>query len=529
MVDELSRISVWFGVGVELLALACIPLVLLRRREPASTAAWILALVFLPGVGATLFLLFGRDRVRLPVARKQASDQALARRIQRVHGRPSELLLRHPRGHLPTTVDRELFRIGAALSSVDPTTGNEARVLIDGDATYAAIGDAIDGATSHVYAEYYLISAGITADWFRDRLMAAARRGVRVKLLLDGFGCFWLQRSWVRTLRTAGVEVAFFLPARLILFQPMSLRNHRKIVVVDGDVGFTGGLNVGDEYRGLRGPWRDTHLMVRGPAAQALARVFEQDWYFATSREVTDSVLQPSSGREVDSSNRGASRTSPKGLEESGRREFRARARARLYPAAARASSSSHRRDATVAIVRSGPDILGTERETIHRLFFSAITLAQTYVHITTPYFIPDRAIVVALQTAALRGVDVQLLFPGRSNHPSVFHAGRSFYEELLDAGVRIFEYGPGMIHAKTMVVDGAISLVGSANMDIRSFRLNFEVHAMVRDEHTANDLEACFRKDLSVSRPIDLALWRTRPSSIRVVQGLARLLSPLM
>jgi cardiolipin synthase len=482
---ELPRISVGIGLVVEAIALALIPLVLLRKKEPSSTAAWILALVFLPGIGATLFLLFGRDRLRIPVQDKPASDRAVTRRSHRHHSRTSAALVKEA----PATMalpDRELFRVASALASAEALPDNDVELLVDGNAAYEAIGRAIDAAEHHVHAEYYLVREGKTADWFAERLAAAAARGVRVRLLLDGYGSFWISRRWVRSLRAAGVEVAFFLPARLIFFQPMNLRNHRKIVVVDGDTAFTGGINVGDEYRGAEGPWRDTHLAVRGPAASALARVFAQDWEFATRRTIeTEQVA---------------------------------------CVGAPRAHGA-----ATVAIVRSGPDIEGTERETIHRVFFSAITLARSSVHITTPYFIPDRSIVVALQTAALRGVDVKLLFPGKSNHPVVWQAGRSFYEELLEAGVALYEYGPGMIHAKTMVVDGSIALVGSANMDLRSFRLNFEVHAVVRDEATAARLDACFADDLAVSRRIDPAAFQARGASKRVFEGVARFLSPLM
>jgi cardiolipin synthase A/B len=306
--------------------------------------------------------------------------------------------------------------------------------------------------------------------------------------LIDGYGSFWLGRRWLGPLRAAGARAAVFLPARLVLFQPMNLRNHRKIVVVDGEVGFTGGLNVGDEYRGKSGPWRDTHLAIRGPAVARLEQVFAEDWHFVTRDEV----------------------------------EF-----ARAIPPIAPSAVTGH--DATVAVVKSGPDVEGMARETIHRVFFSAITTARSRVYITTPYFVPDRAIVVALQTAALRGVDVKLLLPGRSNHPFYAQAGRSFYEELLEAGVSIFEYGPGMIHAKTMVVDGCVALVGSANMDLRSFRLNFEVHAVMSGEGVASRLEGCFREDLRHSNPIVLSEFRQRGRGRRVVEGVARFVSPLM
>jgi cardiolipin synthase A/B len=508
---DLSGIWLVCGIAVEAVALLLIPFVLLLRKEPPSTVAWILALIFLPGIGATLFLLFGRDRMRLQVQWKRDADRRLADRKaavgQRRAAHRGDLPGGEPRGGAVSTaqdaeaaaahglsplpdgalpVDRELFRLGAALTGEEPTTGNGVALLVDGDATYAAIGAAIDAAERHVHAEYYLIRNDATADWLRERLVAAAARGVEVKLLVDGYGSFWLARRWLRSLRRAGVRVAVFLPARRLFFlQPMNLRNHRKTVVVDGAVGFTGGVNIGDEYRGKRAPWRDIHLRLTGPCVAQLAQMFEQDWRFATGEELP-----------------------------------RAEAHAREGDALA---------DATVSIVRSGPDIEGPAREAIHRLFFSAITLARSRVYVTTPYFIPDRSILVALQSAALRGVDVRLLFPSRSNHKIVWLAGRSFYAELLQAGVSIYEYGPGMIHAKTMIVDGSLALVGSANMDLRSFRLNCEVHAVVRDDRTASELGRRLEADLAVSNRIEIEAFGRRSRALRVLENAARLLSPLM
>ena len=488
----MGQLSIYFGVATEALALLLVPLVVARRKEPSSTAAWILALVFLPVVGATLFLLFGRDRVRLPAQWKRDADRVLELRQR---ARPSwEPLPVAESSALAEAepVEREIFRIAAALAGAEPTAGNEVELLLDGDATYEAIGRAIDGAKVQVHAEYYLIRADATADWFRDRLIEAARRGVEVKLLVDGYGSFWLKKRWLKELREAGVEVQVFLPARLLLFQPMNLRNHRKIVVVDGEVAFSGGINIGDEYKGKFGPWRDAHMAIRGPAVVQLRAVFVQDWHFATGKEPPRRLPAPEA-------------------------------------TSAKTGDADGSSGATVAIVRSGPDIEGSPRETIHRVFFSAITLAKQRVYITTPYFIPDRSIVVALQTAALRGVVVRLLFPSKSNHKFVFQAGRSFYEELLEAGVEIYEYGPGMIHAKTMVVDGRVALVGSANMDLRSFRLNFEVHAVIRDAAVARELTRVFEADLAVSERIELDRFRQRPRPMRVLEGAARLLSPLM
>ena len=328
------------GAVVEVLALLLVPVVLLQRKEPASTVAWILALIFLPGAGAVLFLMFGRDRVRIPLRGKESADRALAEKNS-----PASLRAPHPPPpHLEPTEDgetpvlRDLFHVSAALGRAEPTHANKVDLLVDGEATYAALEEAIDRAEHHVFAEYYLVRRDGTAAWFRDLLVRAARRGVSVKLLLDGYGSFWISRRWLAPLREAGVEVVFFLPARLILFQPMNLRNHRKIVVIDGKVAFTGGINIGDEYRGRTSPWRDAHLRIEGQAVLPILLVLAQDWFFASRRHIDDA--------EID------------------------RAREARPPAGG----------ASVAIIRSGPDIPGPERETIHRVLFSAITDRKSVV-----------------------------------------------------------------------------------------------------------------------------------------------------
>jgi cardiolipin synthase len=469
-------------------ALALVPLVLVRRKEPSSTIAWILALVLIPPVGATLFLLFGRDRVRLPAKRKRELDAAVRAQLAASMSANAKEEQNEDESALvsATEIERSLFRVGARLTHTRATVRNRVEVLAEGGATYDALGTAIDGARHHVHAQYYLIRDDATGAWFRDRLAAAARRGVTVRLLTDGFGCFVLGRGWRRPLRKAGARVAEFLPMRSVLLQPVNLRNHRKIVVVDGEVAFTGGFNVGDEYRAgeMRsvGAWRDVHLRIEGPAAAQLQQVFFQDWAFATGDPIEPEAYFP---HEV----RGCG-------------------------------------DATVAVVPSGPD---TRTEAIHHLFFGAIVAAQHEVLVTTPYFVPTESLMVAMEVAAMRGVRVRLLLPARSNHRVTFHAGRSFYAQLLEAGVEILEYEPGIVHAKTLVVDGRVALVGSANMDLRSFRLNFEVHALVHDATTAAKLVEMFEGYAAKSRRVELDAWRARPWPLRVKEGAARLVSPLL
>ncbi len=465
-------------------ALSLVPLVLVRRKDPSSTVAWILTLVFMPALGSLLFLLFGRDRVRLPAKRKRELDALVRAQVaaSRSERSDAERVSNVP---VPSPLEQALFRIGERLTSLRATSGNKVDVLADGQKTYDAIGDAIDSARHHVHAQYYLIRNDATGAWFRDRLVAAAKRGVQVRLLMDGFGCFGLGSAWRRPLSQAGGRMALFFPMQSALFQPVNLRNHRKIVVVDGETAFTGGFNIGDEYKGNMpgvGAWRDVHLRIEGPAAAELQRVFFQDWAFATNQP-----LDP----------RGYFPTEP-----------------------------PIRGDAKIAIVPSGPD---TRTEAIHRLFFGAIVGAASEVIITTPYFVPTESLMVAMELAAMRGVDVKLLLPAHSNHLVTFHAGRSFYSELLKAGVEIREYEPGMVHAKSLISDAQISLVGSANMDLRSFRLNFEVHALVYDSTTAGRLRETFEANCAQSRRVELDDWGARRWTLRMKEGAARLVSPLL
>jgi cardiolipin synthase len=483
-VDVISWLRTWGWALFEAIGLCLIPVVVVRRKEPSSTIAWILTLVFVPVVGAVLFLLFGRDRVRWPAKRKRQADALVHAQLAIAWSDlgPQDF----PTGSIPPDPgEQQIFRIGSFLSGAEITHGNGVGVLSSGDDVYQAMGEAIDAARHHVHAQCFLIRNDATGAWFRDRLASAARRGVQVRLLCDGYGCFGLRSAWYRRLKRDGARVAQFLPMRSLLLQPMNLRNHRKILVIDGTIAFSGGVNVGDEYRGKMpgvGAWRDMHLRIEGPAARALHRVFLQDWYYMTGEALDPAPYFPSI------------RTRPGG--------------------------------ATIAIIPSGPD---TRTEAIHRLFFAAIAGAGERVWITTPYFVPDQAILIALQVAAMRGVDVKLILPSRSNHRVTFHAGRSFYEQLLDAGVHIHEYQPGMIHAKTMIVDRKIVLLGSANMDMRSFRQSFEVHALIHDAATTRSLEACFQTDLVATRAVTAAEWLTRPWHNRLAEGAGRFVSPLL
>jgi cardiolipin synthase len=470
------------GALVEAFAFSLVPFVLVRRREPSSTIAWILTLVFLPGLGSLLFLLHGRDRMRWPAKRKRSADSVVAARLSAARKRQRE-----PAAELAALHDNErrIFHVCLALGwPVEVSSGNRIELYTDGKAATEAMERAIEAAQRTVFAEYYLVRNDAAGERFRDKLVAAAQRGVEVRLLVDAYGCFWLPAAWFRALKRAGARVAEFLPLSLAVRLPMNLRTHRKILVVDGELGFTGGLNIGNEYVAATkaGPmWRDTHVAIRGPAVGSLTAIFLMDWHFMTN----ETELKP-----------------------------------HYFPEPQACGS------AVVAVVPSGPD---NTSEAIHRAFFAAIVGARRRVWITTPYFVPDRSVLVALQTAALRGVDVKIILPSRSNHRVTHRAGMSYYAELLESGVELYEFLPGMIHAKTMLVDDEVALVGSANMDMRSFRLNFEVHAVAYDAGIASAIEDSFFQDRQESRKIDPKQWADRSWTQRVYEGVARLVSPIL
>jgi cardiolipin synthase len=300
---------------------------------------------------------------------------------------------------------------------------------------------------------------------------------------VDAVGASDLHEGDVQGLVDAGGSFGVFLPVSP-LTRPFSVnfRNHRKIVVIDGTTALTGGMNVGDEYRGRMttlGQWRDTHVVLRGPAALRYQEIFLDDWHFATGERVTA---------------------------------------ARYYPPPERAGS------VTIEVVASGPD---QTSEAILRKLFVAITKAEHRVWLTTPYFLPDRAISMALVTAAQRGVDVRLLLPGTSDQVLVLFAGRSQYDELLAAGVRIFEYQRGMLHAKTLVVDDLWATIGSANMDRRSFSLNWEANLVALDRNLATDLARVFQDDLG--NAIEISKGRPQSMLRTYAEAGSFLLSPLL
>ena len=473
-------------IGGYLLALILIPSIVLRRREAAATLAWILIIVFLPYVGAILFFVIGRSRVRRRTRRRIHSRLALEREAaEQLPYRASNCSARGLPALAGDDLVGKISGVAQCVAQSPPLSGNQADVFIRTDEAYQSMAQAISGAKHHVHMMCYIFRDDGAGLRFRDLLVARARDGLEVRLLVDAVGSHALGSDFLQPLLEAGGKFGKFMPVFPFgaAWRP-NLRNHRKILVVDGQIGFAGGLNVGDEYQGRKmryAPWRDTHMRVEGPAVWRLQEIFAEDWFFTTGEDLVDPMHFPEIGQ---------------------------------------------RGQEIVQVVDSGPD---HANENIHAVFFTAITEADQRLFITTPYFIPDPAVLMALKTASWRGVDVRILLPGDSDLLLVQVAGRSYYRELLQAGVKLYEHRPGMLHAKTMVVDGKWSTVGSANMDIRSFRLNFEVNLLISGQTFAGRMEENFFRDISHARIITLETLKPMTTWSRLVESISRVLSPVL
>ncbi|MFO0944942.1 MAG: cardiolipin synthase [Planctomycetota bacterium] len=396
-------------VAHDVIVVCLIPVVLLRRKEPAATTAWIFAILLMPFIGAIAFLAFGNDRMARRSAMRESRKRQFRGTVRQVvegHGSPIDM-----RGQL------QLYRLLERINPLPTCVGNHVEIFQDMEKNYARQLAAIAAAKDHVHMEYYIFQTDEIGQRFRDELIAAARRGVQVRFVYDSLGSWSLNRSFLRKMREAGVEVAPFIPLNLLSRRWIfNFRNHRKILVVDADVGFIGGANIGLEYLGKSdvGHWADTHLCVTGPIVSHLQRVFAEDWAFASGQEIQ------------------------------GDHYYRA---------------TKSKGKVTAQVVPGGPD----QPVPVYReLYFSAVANAVERIRICTPYFVPTEATLLALQTAARRGVDVRVLVPGRSTHYFVKLASESYYDDLLEAGVKIYEIKDGFMHSKVLSIDGRWSVVGT-------------------------------------------------------------------
>lgn len=473
-----------YSVSTTILVIVVSFLIFMEKRNPYKTIAWLAVLNIFPVLGFIIYLIFGQNLRKRKMIRTKYIDEMS--HLLKIVNRQIESLNSNHDFHLePLTSKKQLINLLLHNANAPFTRSNQAEVLSDGQEAFEKIFAELEKAKEHIHLEYYIIRDDHTGQRLKDVLIRKARCDVKVRVIYDAVGSWSLSKAYIKELQENGVEIKPFLPVVFPLINnKLNYRNHRKIVVVDGQAGFLGGLNIGDEYLGHHpklGKWRDTHLELRGTSVHFLQVIFLLDWEFVSGQNLPDDNFFPE----------------PAGFN-----------------------------GKLIQIAASGPD---SDWETVRQSYFAMINSAQKSIKITTPYLIPDEGILLALKTSALSGVDIKIILPGIPDKKIVYWASQSYFDELMEAGIKIFLYRPGFIHAKIISVDGEVASLGSANLDMRSFQLNFEVNAMLYDKELVAKIDSDFESDLTLSMQVDKGAFERRPIPLKIRQSAARLLSPLL
>jgi cardiolipin synthase len=458
--------------------------VLYDIRSTSKTFAYLLVVILIPGIGIIIYFAVGANyRKNKLYSKKIGRDNRLLVELRQKIVNESEKALDSGEPELQN--HRKLARL--LLNDNSPLTGNnKVKLLLNGDEKFPEVLKALRAAKHHIHLEYYIFEDGDIADQIKDILLQKAAEGVKVRFIYDDFGSRSIRKEFVQELIAAGVEAFPFYKIWFVaLSNRTNYRNHRKIIVIDGHTAFIGGINVSDRYINNRPKqlyWRDTHVMITGPGIYYLQYLFICDWNFCAEQNLP---IEPD------------------------------------YFCSDQTSG-----DAIVQMAASGPD---SDNPTIMYSLLETIGLAKEELLITSPYFIPGEPILDALCVAALSGVKVKLLVPDKSDSRLVNAASRSYYGTLLEAGVEIYLYQKGFVHSKTLVSDGQLAIVGTANMDHRSFELNFEVNCMIYDDKIAAQLRRAFADDIKDAKQINAKSWAKRTLFKQLPEKLCRLLSPLL
>lgn len=477
----ISIVNIVFVINI----IFAIIVILFERRNASSTWTWLMIMLFIPVLGFIFYLFFGQDlrRKKFFYLKKEEEENLLAVVSEQKHILNNENLINqndllhdyHDVITLNLYSDNSIF-----------TTNNEIEILNNGHEKFPKLIKHLKNAKKYIHLEYYIFNDDDLGNEILNILIEKAKEGLDVKVLYDGMGCLHNNVKFFERLRSAGGSVVCFFPPFIPYINiRINYRNHRKICIIDGEHGFVGGLNIGDEYLGLSkrfGFWRDIHLYLRGDALDSLQIRFLLDWRFAAGEDfVMDQKYFPKRDR-----------INHKGVQ----------------------------------IITSGPD---SKWCSIRNSYLRLIYKAQKSIYIETPYFVPDESILTALKISALSGIDVRIIIPCKPDHPFVYWASKSYIWDLMDSGVKCYTYDNGFIHSKMISIDGKVCCVGSANMDIRSFSLNFEVSAIVYDEATSLKLEEAFKQDLLKSTLLTKDHYNNRGIIIRFKESVSRLLSPIL
>ncbi len=478
MLDALWNGSWWHLLGVVILygvGWMHVLHALMHVRTSQGTVAWAVSLISVPFVAIPLYWILGRTRFSRDIGGRREQDEQLAKLTIDMERRLRDLEVEIPE-------DDAFERAAEMLGGLPFTRGNDLGVLIDGEDAFERIFRAVEKAERYLCVNFFIVKNDRLGKRFQQALIERANAGVKVYFLFDEIGSHKLPGNYLQEMRDAGIECHSFGVNRFWWSRlQINFRNHRKILIRDGEVAFIGGLNVGDEYLGRSqrfGPWRDTHLEMKGPVVQAVQRVFLEDWYWAAGKL-------------------------PELSWEAGEQES----------------------NQVAAIIPTGP---ADPAESWQLLVAEAANTSRKRLWITSPYFVPDSGVMTALQAAAIRGVDVRILIPERPDHLLVWLSAFAYYPSSIPYGIRIFRYTRGFLHQKVMLIDDRLASVGTANLDNRSFRLNFEITAFSPAKRFVGRISEMLTEDFTHAREVELEEFTERPFWFRAACRAARLLAPI-
>lgn len=480
--------AVIVGIVYLLNLLAIIAVIFIERRSPSATLAWVMVLALIPILGFIMYLILSQNFFTKRINELTEEENLFI--SENLERQKKEMIDDGFPFRNPSTNDwRHLVRLNQKYAKSFYTETNSVELFTDGNALMEKMIDECEKATKSIYVEFFIIKRDDVGLRLLDVLTRKAEEGVSVKLLVDSQGSNKINHRVLKKFRSSGGQIGYFFRSRITLLNSgiglkLNYRNHRKIVVIDDEIGYTGGYNIGREYLGEKkkfGYWRDTHARITGDAVKELRARFVLDWRFTTREQME---ILPENLNIEDQGSIG------------------------------------------IQIVSSGPESPAQE---IKRAFMRMITYAEKNIYIQSPYFVPDQSILESLKMAAQSGLDVRLMIPCKPDHPFVYWATYAYVGELLKNGARVWIYDEGFLHAKTMVVDGQVSTVGSSNFDNRSFSLDFETNAFIFDRQLSKNMEAIFEDDMNHGHELTYEMYKQRSTWIKIKESVSRLLTDIL
>lgn len=477
MGDIINFIGETFYIIYFLVLISTLMVVIMENRNPLKTMSWVMILIFLPALGLIIYFVFGQ---------KWYKKHRIDKRSYNMVSRPYLIKdMKKNNVKLPEKYAR-LAELLKKTESTFPYNGNSIDTYYNGYSFYDALIKEISKARHHIHIEFYIFMSDEIGTLIKDILIDKVKEGVKIRIIIDDLGSWGIKKQFIKEMKEAGIEFSKFLPVHFpIISNKINYRNHRKLVIIDGKTAFVGGMNIANRYvKGLSwGTWRDTQVKIQGYAVHELQTIFLLDWNFATKEVIkTDKDYFP-----TDCNNSGT------------------------------------------AIVLTATSTPFNEWRRIMQALILSIAKAKDYFYIQTPYFMPTEPVICAMQTAALAGIDIRLIIPSKSDSTMTQLATRSYLKDILKAGVKVYFYKPGFIHSKMIVSDDILSIIGSTNMDFRSFEQNFELNTFILDETTALSFKEQFLKDQKNSKRITLHSWCKRPFYFKLKESIVRIFSPLL